>query len=272
MTYFFVIGILTAVGIAIGSRVAVEARLLVAQPPDIKGFLLRLRIAHPELSPLIEAAEGRIHQQLAEIASAAPRYGLRVIAASANLIDLIVIPILGFFFLKDGPVLHANFLSMFPSGASRRDAERTLDAVHVVLFQYMRALLLLCCTVLVVFSVALRSLGVPSALLLSTIAFLCEFVPLIGPLTAAAVILVVTALNGYPHFWWIAVFLGVFRLVQDYAISPRLMSRGIELHPIWVIFGVFAGAELGGVAGVFLSIPVLALARLVFHRLCGDNV
>jgi predicted PurR-regulated permease PerM len=117
--------------------------------------------------------------------------------------------------------------------------------------------------VLLVFSVVLGALGVPYALLLSSVAFLCEFVPLVGPISAAVIILLVSAISGYPHFWWIAAFLGAFRLLQDYVISPRLMSRGIELHPIWVIFGVFAGAEIGGVAGVFLSIPVLALARLI---------
>lgn len=267
MTYLLVIGILTAIGIAIGSRVAVEARQLVAQPPDIRGFLVRLQFAHPQLSPLIAAAEGRIRQQLGEIVSAAPRFSLRFIAASANLIYLIVIPILGFFFLKDGTRFRDGLLAMFPSGASRSDAERTMAAIHAVLLQYMRALLLLCCTVLVVFSVVLGAMGVPYALLLSTIAFLCEFVPLVGPITAAAVILAVSALNGYPHFWWIAVFLGAFRLLQDYVISPRLMSRGVELHPVWVVFGVFAGAEIGGVAGVFLSVPVLALARLILHRI-----
>jgi predicted PurR-regulated permease PerM len=62
-------------------------------------------------------------------------------------------------------------------------------------------------------------------------------------------------------------FLVAFRVLQDYVISPRLMSRGVELHPILVIFGVFAGAEIGGIAGVFLSVPALALARLLVDRL-----
>ncbi len=56
-------------------------------------------------------------------------------------------------------------------------------------------------------------------------------------------------------------------MFQDYILSPHLMSKGVELHPLLVIFGVFAGGEIGGVAGVFLSIPVLALIRLLYHRL-----
>jgi predicted PurR-regulated permease PerM len=133
----------------------------------------------------------------------------------------------------------------------------------MLLLSYMRALVVLCCTVLVVFSIVLSAMGVPSALLLSTIAFLCEFVPLLGPLTAAAVIISVSALSGYGHVLWVVIFLGIFRLIQDYMISPKLMGSGVELHPMLVIFGVLAGAEIAGVAGVFLSIPVLALLRLL---------
>ena len=63
------------------------------------------------------------------------------------------------------------------------------------------------------------------------------------------------------------VFLGLYRLFQDYVLSPNLMGRGVELHPLMIVFGVFAGGEIGGVAGVFLSVPTLALLRLLYHRL-----
>jgi predicted PurR-regulated permease PerM len=44
------------------------------------------------------------------------------------------------------------------------------------------------------------------------------------------------------------------------------MSRGVKLHPLLVIFGVFAGEEIAGVRGVFLSIPALAVLRLLYYR------
>jgi len=62
-------------------------------------------------------------------------------------------------------------------------------------------------------------------------------------------------------------FLGLYRILQDYVLSPHLMSQGVELHPLLVIFGVFAGGEIGGVPGVFLSVPTLALLRLGWHHL-----
>jgi predicted PurR-regulated permease PerM len=266
LTYLLVMGILTGIGAAVGSQVAVEARQLIARPPDIRGFFERLQLSYPILAPAIETIQGGIRQQLGEILSEAPRFSLEVIAASANLIGLIVIPILSFFILKDGQRIRDAFLRMFTTDSARMEAERTLLEIHALLLQYMRSLLFLCCSVFVVFGLFFTMMRVPYALLLSTIAFFFEFVPLFGPMAAAVVILLVSAMSGYPHFWALMMFLVAFRVVQDYVISPKLMSRRVELHPLLVMFGVFAGGELGGVAGIFLSVPVLALARLVIHR------
>ena len=265
LTYLLVLGTLIAGVIGIGSPVAAEARLFADHPPDVREFLANLRLNYPFLSPAIDSVQTRIRELSGEILSALPRFSLHVLAASANLLDLVIIPILSFFMVKDGPEIRRSFLDRFPAGVRRTNAERNVDAVHALLQTYMRAVLLLCCCVLVVFSVVLSAMGVPYALLLSSVAFLCEFVPLLGSLTAAAAIIMVSALSGYPHVWWVIAFLGVFRLLQDYVISPKVMGRGLELHPMLVIFGVFAGAEIAGVAGVFLSIPALALARLAFR-------
>ena len=65
----------------------------------------------------------------------------------------------------------------------------------------------------------------------------------------------------------VLIFLAVYRLLQDYILSPHLMGQGVELHPLLILFGVFAGAELAGVAGTFLSVPVLALVRILYLRI-----
>ena len=62
------------------------------------------------------------------------------------------------------------------------------------------------------------------------------------------------------------IFLVAYRMFQDYFLSPHLMGQGVELHPLLVLFGVFGGAEVAGVAGSFLSVPVLAMARILYVR------
>jgi predicted PurR-regulated permease PerM len=77
---------------------------------------------------------------------------------------------------------------------------------------------------------------------------------------------VVALLMGYQHLLALIVFLGVWRLIQDYVSSPRIMGHSMELHPLAAIFGVMAGGEVAGILGIFLSIPVMASLRIVFRR------
>ena len=63
------------------------------------------------------------------------------------------------------------------------------------------------------------------------------------------------------------IFLLAYRMFQDYILSPHLMGQGVELHPLLVLFGVFAGAEVAGIPGTFLSVPVLALVRILYLRI-----
>ena len=93
-----------------------------------------------------------------------------------------------------------------------------------------------------------------------------EFIPVVGPLAAGVVILAVALLMSYPHWLVLFAFLIAWRLIQDYVISPRIMGKSMELHPLAAIFGVLAGAEIAGVLGVYLSIPVMASLRIVWRR------
>ena len=70
-----------------------------------------------------------------------------------------------------------------------------------------------------------------------------EFIPMVGPLAAGVIVLVIAgAASG--HVVAIVIFIVAFRMFQDYVVSPHLMGHGVELHPLMVLFGVFAGAEL----------------------------
>lgn len=90
---------------------------------------------------------------------------------------------------------------------------------------------------------------------------------MIGPLVASIIIVLVAALNGSPYVLAIVIFLGAYRLFQDYVLQPHLMSAGAELHPLAVLFGAFAGGQIAGVMGTFLSVPAMATLRIVYRRL-----
>jgi len=89
---------------------------------------------------------------------------------------------------------------------------------------------------------------------------------MLGPLTASVIIVVVALVSGGQPLV-VLIFLLAYRMFQDYVLSPHVMGTGVELHPLLVLFGVFAGAEVAGIPGAFLSVPVLALVRILYFRM-----
>jgi predicted PurR-regulated permease PerM len=141
-----------------------------------------------------------------------------------------------------------------------------MEDVHRLLGSYIRALVLLSLTTFLVFAVVLTIMGVPYALLLSALAGVVEFIPAAGPLLAAVVILTVALFAGYGHLAWILIFLIIYRLFLDYVLQPHFMREGVALPPLVIIFGVLAGEQIAGALGMFLSIPVLAILRILYVR------
>jgi predicted PurR-regulated permease PerM len=104
----------------------------------------------------------------------------------------------------------------------------------------------------------------PYAFALGAIAGLLEFIPFVGPMVAALLILGMAILTGYEHWLIALVFLISWRGIQDYVTSPYVMGRGLKLHPLAVICGVLVGGEIAGVMGLFLSVPIMAGLRIVW--------
>jgi predicted PurR-regulated permease PerM len=277
--YLIFFGVVALMVLTVGFRVTDEANSLAV---SAKGFLkdMQARSDNSANPPVIKSAQDQVLDYLraqlqensTQILSLVPQYSLRIISAAGNLLLAIVIPIISFFMMKDGSLLREELIELVAPGRNRELMEDVLSDFHLLLLQYMRALFTLCLSVFGSFALVLSVMKVPYALLLATIAFPLEFVPLVGPMSAAVIIMVVVTFSGFAHPLWVLAFLGIYRLFQDYVLSPNLMSAGVELHPLMVIFGVFAGGEIGGVAGIFLSVPVLAMARIIIRRIRKQRV
>ena len=177
----------------------------------------------------------------------------------------ILIPVVAFFLLKDGAAFRRTMLLTLPRGRLRGRGAEVFADINDALAAYMRAALLACLLVSVLCTVGFVLIGVPYALLFGVIAGLLEFIPLVGPLAVALGATLVTSFHSLNHAVWVVAFLGALRLAQDYVIFPRLVRRGIHMHPLGVILAILCGAELAGMAGVFLAIPAVAVLS-VMHR------
>jgi predicted PurR-regulated permease PerM len=143
--------------------------------------------------------------------------------------------------------------------------EGVIEDLNQMLADFIRAQLTLAAFSWLAYSAFLGALQVPYALMLGTAGGLLEFIPVVGPLLAAALIFGVALLTG-SHWVLVLIFMLAWRMIQDYVINPRIMGKTMELHPLAALFGVLAGGEIAGVLGVYLSIPVMASLRIVWRR------
>ena len=220
---------------------------------------------------LADVAREQFKAHAEELMGAVTSAGKGLLSALSNVVFLILIPILSFFFLKDAGEISTLVAEQFRDPDNRAFVEDVMADVHRLLVEFMRAMMMLCLATFLIFLVVLGVLSTPYALLLSVLAGVFELVPVAGPLTAGVTIVAVAAFGGYPHLGWVVVFLLAYRLFLDYVLQPYLMGQGVELPPLAILFGVLAGEQVGGVLGMFLSIPALATLRILYVQYRKDR-
>lgn len=189
----------------------------------------------------------------------------RVLVNAARIIGwLILVPILAVFLLRDGKrIADALICMLFPSNR-RGQAQAVMRELHVMLSTYINAQLQLCMLSFLFYSAALLVLNFSHAMALAFLGGLLEFVPVAGWLTMLASVVTV-GFFGHSHWLAATVLFGMWRLLQDYVFSPWIMGRQLRMHPLAAIFAILVGAEVGGIVGVYLAIPLMASARVIWQ-------
>jgi predicted PurR-regulated permease PerM len=186
-------------------------------------------------------------------------------SAAQVLAWFLLIPILAIFFLRDGDHIADLFIQVF-FPANRRPRIRVLaNQLHLMLTRFIRAQVLLCGLSFLFYSGSMLALRFPHAIALGILGGALEFIPVVGWMSTFAVIVGLGVIN-HQHWIWMAALLGLWRAVQDYFASPRIMGSQLKIHPLAAIFAVLAGADLGGIVGIYLSVPAMASLRVIWRE------
>jgi len=270
--YVLLIVLLAMFFVFVGPRIARQAQRLGEALPTLLeqvgsgNIAVTIGLEHGWSGTTIQESQNFLRAHRDDLIAIAQRVGLRAAEIAKNTWLLVVIPILAVFFLKDGRTFSEVALSLVQARPHREFLDGVRADLNHMLAHFIRAQLTLALLSLVVYLMFLGLMRVPYALVLATAGGFMEFIPVVGPLVAALVIVGVPVLMSYPHWAVLLIFLAAWRLAQDYLISPRIMGKSMELHPLAAIFGVLAGGEIAGVLGIYLSIPVMASLRIVWRR------
>ena len=270
-----VLAIAALLAVVVPPIVDQAARLSEQLPQLVHGSNVIDRLPLPDwLRPYRDRIVEFVRENLASGSAAAVPLARQVahvvILVAANMLFVVLIPILAFLMITDGATMRARYLQWAAGRVHAPFWRHLVDDLDLMLGRYMRALLVLSLAATVAYAIAFSVVGMPFGLLLAVVAGCLEVIPVAGPLAAAVFAMVVAALTGFNHLWLLALFLVVYRLFQDYVLNPILMSGGVAVPPLLVLFGLLAGEELGGIVGIFLAIPVLAVVRIVAIRLAHE--
>jgi predicted PurR-regulated permease PerM len=257
--------------VLVGPSVMDEAQKLTHQAPALmdrlgSGTLVKqLGAQHGWSEQTVERVDAFLHEHRGELTTTIQNFILRAAKSLQNMWWLVLVPILAVFFLKDGRRFAEVMINSVEDHGNRKIVAATVEEMNLMLGHFIRAQLTLAALAMLAVTFYLWITGVPYAFALGPAAGALEFIPVVGPVIGGLMVLIVAFTAGYSHLLWLFIFLLLWRGVQDYVTSPRIMGSTLELHPLLVLFGVFAGGEVAGVIGVFLSIPVLATLRILWH-------
>lgn len=182
------------------------------------------------------------------------------VSAAANFITgLVLMIVVLFFFMKDGPKIWEFLLRPF-TGSSYERAQRVGHKGVEVLGGYVRGTATIAAVDAVGIGVALAIIQVPLAIPLAVIVFLTAFIPIVGA-TAAGILAALVALvaNGpVAALIVILVVIGVNQLEGNF-LQPVVMARSLKLHPLIVLIALTVGTVLAGIVGAVLAVPIAAV-------------
>ena len=182
------------------------------------------------------------------------------------IIIITVIPVLVFYFIKDHQLLN-KFFGQFVSRKNRNSVGKMLHAIDEGLGGYIRGQLIVCLFVSLATLLVFRLLDGPYALLLSLLLGLTNLIPYFGPIIGAipAVMIAYTISGNLVLYVVITIF--IIQIVEGNLLSPYIVGKSINIHPIAIIFVLLLGGELFGIAGMILAVPVLTILKVIVSHL-----
>jgi predicted PurR-regulated permease PerM len=200
--------------------------------------------------------------------------GLRSVTTSllSAMLIFVIGPIIAFYLLVDLPRLRRGATALVPPGR-RQEISGLMERIGQAVGGFFRGQLLVALFVGVASSIGLWAVGLPFWLLVGIVAGVFNLVPLVGPFIAGGLAVIIALIGGEPlTALWSALVLLAVQQVDNHLISPNVMSRTVQLHPVVVMLALLVGASFAGLFGMLVIVPLVAVAKIVFLHLWARYV
>ncbi len=197
---------------------------------------------------------------------------LKLIPNALSLVtDILIVPFIMFFLLRDGVEMKKTFISWLPN----RYFEFSLSVIHkssIKLGAYLRGQATAALVVAILSSVALWAIGIDYYLIVGVFAGFANMVPYLGPVAGAVAAIIVSSLTtgSLQDAAWIAGSFAVIQAIDNMLVQPFVLSRNVEMHPLGILLAVIVGGQLFGLWGLLLAVPVASMAKVIIAEVLGN--
>ncbi|KHO62336.1 permease [Thermoanaerobacter sp. YS13] len=184
------------------------------------------------------------------------------VAILKDIIDVIIIPIITFYLLKDKNLFKKEIEKVIPA-KYHGSFSALLKKIDKILSKYIRAQIYLSIFVAIFTSIGLSLIKVKYAFLIGILAGILNIIPYLGPILSIVPAVLIGLLDSLSKGFWALFVCLLVQQIENVFITPKIISDSVGLHPITVIFSLIAGEELFGVWGLLLSVPVVAIGKVI---------
>lgn len=206
----------------------------------------------------------KIKPALEKVSEEMLNFALGLFSALSN---LVIIPFITFFLLKDGPSAKKNIIARVPN----RYFEMVLSLLHKIEQQlggYIRGQMIDAFWIGVLSIIALYFIGVDYYFFIGAIAGLANMIPYLGPIVGAVPAILVSLMqdSSFSPILMIIISFAVIQLIDNVLISPLVVAKSVNIHPLVVIIVIFIGEQLLGVLGMLIAVPVTGILNVIIKE------
>jgi predicted PurR-regulated permease PerM len=189
-----------------------------------------------------------------------------IFSFATQIIELIVVPVLTYYFLKDWRSLKESVVRLCPV-AYRPQVITVIEEMAGVVSNYIRGQVLISVIIGFLVFCGMYILKVDYPLVLGLLATLTEAIPIIGPIIGSIPALLLASLVSPVLAFKVAVFYIIIHQIENNIIVPNIMGHTIDLHPTLIILSLLIGGQFYGISGMILAVPVAALLKVLLRHL-----
>ncbi|MBK6525251.1 MAG: AI-2E family transporter [Crocinitomicaceae bacterium] len=203
------------------------------------------------------------------LTGASSEVGETLISTGASLMFVILIPVYMFLLLFYQPLL-IEFIHRLFSADKQKDVNDVISKTKKIIQSYLIGLMTEAFIVAILYSIALLALGIQYAVLLAIIGALLNLIPYLGAIIAASLPMIVALATESPIYALLVLAAYIFiQFIDNNIIIPRVVASKVRINALVSIIVVIAGGALWGISGMFLSIPLTAILKVVFDHIDG---